>query len=113
MITKSVFIETLLRDNPGFCPDPEDVNDGLSYVIANDFARYIIDSEVRRETDKTRSALQSLEDLAAKNDSGITDLIHECLETLFENPDTNTESFKAQFGPHLQVLLHKLFPNKL
>jgi hypothetical protein len=104
----SVFIATLLRENPGFLPDGRDVEDGFTYVIANDFARYIIDLEQYNEIDRRNIALGSLERLATGADNQLTDLVKETLETLSENRSTNTDLFNSQLGSQLRVIRQQL-----
>jgi hypothetical protein len=108
----TAFIATLMGENPDFLPDSGDVEDGLTYLIANDFARYLADLEDSYEFDRRNTALASLETLAKDASTERKDLLIEALETLNDDPRTNTDSFNSQLGPELLKLRHFMLANR-
>src|ERR1700737_5165525 len=95
----TAFIAALMRENQDFLPDPGYVENGLTYLIANDFARYLGDIEESCDIDRRNTALASLEKLAKDANSEREYLIRETLGTLIEDRRTNTDSFNSQLGP--------------
>jgi len=82
----SNFLVELTHEVPDFSPDPEYLEDGLTYPIVNDFARYICSTFQRTGSlDTIAPAIDFIERACLSGDPEIVDLIQECLETMDES----------------------------
>jgi hypothetical protein len=86
-LTRSNFIAALREAVPGFNPDASDVADELTYLIANDLARYMC--SCTGGPNPSRDLLMAasfLETAIVVGDEAVRDLADEALQTIAECP---------------------------
>lgn len=82
---------------PQFPMNPDWLEEGLSYPVANDFARYLCKEAALQDYAEVEQGLRFLEESVKRSD--VLDLVDECLETLLSCLEIT--ELKKHFGPAL------------
>jgi len=106
LITRESLISELRQGVPNFKLDEEWAENSLSYLIINDFARYIIEQADWGDNDELKESLHFLERCISDGDPGVHDLAHECVESL--SVARCAEEIKSALGPRTLKLWNEI-----
>jgi hypothetical protein len=112
LITRENILSEIQRYVPNFRIDPDWLEDGLTYLVINDLARFIcseaevlefVNSEKEAaELSQVPASMSFLERALGDGDSFVRDLVFECVETLASCEQI--DQIKKYFGPKVRDL---------
>jgi len=90
------------RSVAGFSPSAEYVKYGLTYLLINNFGRFICGSALAGSWDQVTSAIVFLDSLLSREDPEVEKLVGDCFEGLLDCPAF--DQVKTLFGERLKNL---------
>lgn len=102
-------VEEMHRSVPSFSPDPEYVEDGLTYFLINDLGRFICRSAHDGSWDAVKEAVGFLDSFLASEEPEVEKLVRDCIWGLLDCPDF--DKVKPLFGARLRTLSARYPPS--
>ena len=93
---------------PGFSPSAEYVKYGLTYLLINNFGRFICGSALAGSWDQVKSATAFLDSLLSREEPELEKLVGDCVEGLLDCPAL--DQVKPLFGERLKNLSARYTP---
>jgi hypothetical protein len=99
-------VARLLCAVPEFKPDPDDVRDGLNYIIFSSLVTFIRELDPKNDWERVQRVFDFIEAAAQSADKLVVDVIRDALWGLAGCSDV--ELYKAFIGPRTKKLLKQV-----
>ena len=96
-------IERLLRAAPEFVADPDDVSEGLAFLVYAALVIYASALSPSKDADLLRRIFAFLEAEACSKDKIVVDIVRDALAELSKHCDS--AQYEKFFGKHVKLLL--------